>query len=260
MRAMYTAATGMDAQTIRIDTIANNLANANTTGFKKSQVDFADLMYIVLQRPGGVQTEATQMPTGLEVGTGVSPVSTLKIFTGGAISNTEGEFDMAIAGEGFFQVETPSGEVKYTRDGGFRVGADGTVVSSLGYPLYPRLSIPTNALSVSIGSDGTVAVMTPGSDPSPIGAVQLADFTNPAGLTSDGGNLFAETIASGPVTTGTPGLDGLGQIKQGYLEMSNVEVVNELVDMIIAQRTYELNSKVVKAGDRMLQATNSVVS
>ena len=260
MRAMYTAATGMDAQTLRIDPIANNLANADTTGFKKSQVDFADLMYIVMHRPGGVQTEATQMPTGLEVGTGVSPVSTLKIFTGGAISNTDGELDLAISGEGFFQVETPSGEVKYTRDGSFRVGPDGTVVSSLGYPLYPRLSIPTNALSVSVGSDGTVAVTTPDSEPAAIGSIQLADFTNPAGLSSEGGNLFAETIASGPVTAGTAGLNGLGEIKQGYLEMSNVEVVKELVDLIIAQRTYELNSKVVKAGDRMLQATNSVVT
>lgn len=260
MRAMYTAATGMDAQTIRIDTIANNLANANTTGFKKSQVDFADLMYIALQRPGGVQTEVTQMPTGLEIGTGVSPVSTLKIFTEGAIANTAGELDLAIAGQGFFQVDTPSGEVKYTRDGNFRVGADGTVVNSQGYPLYPGLSVPTNATSVSVGSDGTVAVTTPDGEPTSIGTIQLADFTNPAGLSSEGGNLFAETIASGPVTTGTPGLEGLGEVKQGYLEMSNVEVVNELVDLIIAQRTYELNSKVVKAGDRMLQATNYVVS
>ena len=259
MRAMYTAATGMDAQTIRVDTIANNLANANTTGFKKSQVDFADLVYIVMRRPGGVQTEATQTPTGLEVGTGVNPVSTLKVFTEGAIANTAGEFDLAITGTGFFQVETPSGEVEYTRDGNFRVGGDGAVVTSQGYPLYPRLSVPTNTTSVSIGSDGTVTVTTPGSDPSQIGSIQLASFTNPAGLASEGGNLFAETVASGPATTGTPGLDGLGEIKQGYLEMSNVEVVKELVDMIIAQRTYELNSKVVKAGDRMLQATNYLV-
>jgi flagellar basal-body rod protein FlgG len=257
---MYTAATGMDAQTIRIDTIANNLANANTTGFKKSQVDFADLMYVVLRRPGGGQTEATQTPTGLEIGTGVSPVSTLKIFTAGPIANTAGEFDLAITGPGFFQVETPSGEVKYTRDGNFRVGADGTVVTTHGYPLYPGLTLPTDTTSVSIGADGTVAATTPGSDPAQIGTIQLADFTNPAGLSSEGANLYAETIASGPVTTGTPGLNGLGEIKQGYLEMSNVEVVTELVDLIIAQRTYELNSKVVKAGDRILQATNYVVS
>lgn len=260
MRAMYTAATGMDAQTIRVDTIANNLANANTTGFKKSQVDFADLMYVVLRRPGSGQTEATQTPTGLEIGTGVSPVSTLKIFIGGPIANTAGEFDLAIAGSGFFQIETPSGETKYTRDGNFRVGPDGTVVNSQGYPLYPRLSVPTDTTSVSIGTDGTVTVTTPGAEPSTIGTIQLADFTNQGGLSSEGANLYAESVASGPVRTGTPGLDGLGEIRQGYLEMSNVEVVNELVDLIIAQRTYELNSKVVKAADRMLQATNYIVS
>ena len=260
MRAMYTAATGMDAQTIRIDTIANNLANANTTGFKKSQVDFADLMYVVLRRPGGGETGVTQTPTGLELGTGVSPVSTLKIFTAGAIANTAGEFDLAITGQGFFQIETPTGEIKYTRDGNLRVGPDGTVVTSQGYPLYPRLSIPSDAISISIGSDGTVTVATPGGDPSAIGDIQLADFTNPAGLSSHGGNLLGETVASGPSTTGTPGTDGLGEIKQGYLEMSNVEVVTELVELIIAQRTYELNSKVVKAGDRVLQATNYIVS
>ena len=260
MRAMYTAATGMDAQTIRIDTVANNLANANTAGFKKSQVDFADLMYIVMRRPGGSQTEATQTPTGLEVGTGVSPVSTLRIFTEGAIANTEGELDMAIMGDGFFQVETPTGETKYTRDGNFRVGADGTVVNSQGYPLYPALSVPTNATSVSVGSDGTVTVTTPGSDPTQVGTIELAKFTNPAGLSSEGGNLFAETVASGPATTAAPGQQGLGEVKQGYLEMSNVDVVTELVDLIIAQRTYELNSKVVKAGDRILQAINYIVS
>ena len=260
MRAMYTAATGMDAQTLRIDTIANNLANANTTGFKRSQVDFADLMYVVMRRPGGGQTGATQTPTGLEVGTGVSPVSTLKIFSAGPVSKTEGEFDLAITGPGFFQVETPTGDTKYTRDGNFRAGADGTVVTTQGYPLFPRLALPTDATSVSIGSDGTVAVTTPGSEPTQIGQLQLVRFANAAGLSSEGANLFAETMASGPPTAGSPGQQGLGEVKQGYLEMSNVEVVTELVDLIIAQRTYELNSKVVKAGDHVLQATNYIVS
>jgi flagellar basal-body rod protein FlgG len=257
---MYTAATGMDAQTIRIDTVANNLANANTAGFKKSQVDFADLMYVVMRRPGGSQTGTSQTPTGLEVGTGVSPVSTLRIFTEGAIAMTDGELDMAITGPGFFQIETPSGETKYTRDGNFRVAPDGIVVNSHGYPLYPRISVPTDTTSIAIGSDGTVTVTTPGADPSQVGTIQLAKFTNPAGLSGDGANLHSETIASGPATTGTAGLDGFGEIKQGYLEMSNVEVVTELVDLIMAQRTYELNSKVVKAGDRILQATNYIVS
>ena len=260
MKAMYTAATGMDAQTIRIDTIANNLANANTTGFKKSQVDFADLMYRVMRWPGGAQTETTQMATGLEVGSGVFPVSTLKIFTEGGVANTAGELDLAITGPGFFQIETPSGDVEYSRDGNFRVGPDGTVVSSQGYPLYPRLSVPTDAISIGVASDGTVSAATPGAEPSIIGNIELANFVNPAGLSSEGGNLYSETVASGPVTTGTPGLDGLGDIKQGYLEMSNVEVVTELVDLIVAQRTYELNSKVVRAGDRILQATNHLVT
>ncbi len=260
MKAMHTAATGMDAQTLRIDTIANNLANANTTGFKSSQVDFADLMYVVKRWPGGAQTETTSMPTGLEVGSGVFPVSSLKVFTDGVITNTAGELDLAITGQGFFQVETPTGEVKYTRDGSFRVGPDGTIVNSQGYPLYPRLSVPTDATAVGVASDGTVTVQTPGADPGEVGTLQLANFVNPAGLSSEGGNLFGETVASGPVTTGVPGRDGLGEIKQGYLETSNVEVVRELVNLIAAQRTYELNSRVVRAGDRLLQATNGLVT
>jgi flagellar basal-body rod protein FlgG len=260
MKAMHTAATGMDAQTIRIDTIANNLANANTTGFKKSQVDFADLMYVVMRWPGGGQTETTQMPTGLEVGSGVFPVSTLKVFTEGIITNTAGELDLAIAGPAFFQVETPNGEVKYTRDGNFRVGPDGTIVNSQGYPLYPRMTVPTDTTSIGVASDGTIAIQQPGSEPTTIGALQLADFVNPPGLSSEGGNLFAETLASGPATVGTPGTEGFGEIKQGYLETSNVEVVKELVDLIVAQRTYELNSKVVRAGDRILSATNHLVA
>ncbi len=259
MKAMYTAATGMDAQTLRLDTIANNLANANTTGFKKSKVDFADLMYATLRWPGGGATQSTQTPTGLQVGSGVYPVSTLKVFTDGSVANTAGELDMAITGAGFFQVETPTGQTKYTRDGNFRVGADGTVVTSQGYPLYPRLSLPSDTLEISIGSDGTVTVLTAGADqPSQVGQVQLARFRNSAGLSAEGGNLLAETAASGSPVTGTPGYDGFGEIKQGYLEMSNVEVVTELVDLIIAQRTYELNSKVVKAGDRVLQSTNYI--
>ncbi|MFO8008932.1 MAG: flagellar basal-body rod protein FlgG [Candidatus Brocadiia bacterium] len=260
MKAMHTAATGMDAQTLRIDTIANNLANANTTGFKKSQVDFADLMYVAMRWPGGAQTESTSMPTGLEVGSGVFPVSSLKVFTEGVVSNTAGELDLAITGDGFFQVETPSGDIKYTRDGNFRVSSVGTVVNSQGYPMYPRLSVPTDAMTIGVASDGTVTVTQPDSDPTTVGNIQLADFVNPAGLSSDGGNLLSETGASGPVTAGTPGSEGFGELKQGYLEMSNVEVVRELVDLIVAQRTYELNSKVVKAGDRILQSTNRLVA
>ena len=258
MKAMYTAATGMDAQVIRIDTIANNLANANTTGFKKSQVDFADLMYEIMRLPGGARTQATQRPTGLEIGSGVVPVSTLKIFTPGVMTNTNGELDMAITGPGFFQVQMPSGETRYTRDGNFRADPDGRVVSSQGYPLSPGLTIPSDAVSISVGIDGTVSVTDTAGNVSDIGNIQLANFANPGGLSNKGGNLFVETEASGPPSTGTPSLDGLGEIQQGYLEMSNVDVVSELVDLISAQRTYELNSKVVKAGDRVLQATNYI--
>jgi flagellar basal-body rod protein FlgG len=260
MKAMHTAATGMDAQLLRINTISNNLANADTTGFKKSQVDFADLMYVTEKWPGGGQTETTQMPTGLEVGSGVYPVSSLKVFSDGVVTNTAGELDLSIAGDGFFQVETPTGEIKYSRDGSFRMGPDGTVLNSQGYPLYPRLTIPQDATGVSVASDGTVSVSSPGADPTTVGTIQLADFVNPAGLSSEGGNMFAETVASGPANTGSPGRDGLGELNQGYLEMSNVEVVQELVNLIVAQRTYELNSKVVRAGDRIMQAANHVVT
>jgi len=258
MKAMYTAATGMNAQMLRVDTIANNLANANTTGFKKSQVDFADLMYVRMRWPGAGQTSATQMPTGLEIGSGASPVSTLKVFTQGPLANTAGELDLAIAGPGFFQVESPDGETKYTRDGSFRVDANGLVVNSQGYPLLPNISVPTDAVTVSVGVDGTVSAGSADGTLTTIGNIQLVRFPNPAGLASEGGNLFLETAASGSPTTGTPGQSGFGEVRQGYLEMSNVEVVNELVDLITAQRTYELNSKVVKAGDRILQATNYI--
>lgn len=256
---MYTAATGMDAQVLRVDTIANNLANANTTGFKKSQVDFSDLMYVAMLAPGGGQTSSTQMPTGLEVGTGVTPVSTLRIFTEGPVSPTDGKFDVAITGDGFFQVETPNGETRYTRDGNFRMDANGLVVNSQGNPLFPRITVPVDATDISVGSDGSVSVTTPGGTPTVVGNIQLAMFTNPGGLSSEGGNLFAETVASGSPKVGTPGQLGFGQVKQGYLEGSNVDVVRELVDLIMAERTYELNSKVIKTGDRILQVTNSIV-
>jgi len=260
MRAMHTAATGMMAQTVRVDTIANNLANANTTGFKKSQVDFADLMYVVTAWPGGRQTAATEMPTGLEFGSGVTPVSTLKIFTPGAFTKTDGQLDLAIEGDGFFQIQTPDGETRYTRDGSFRIASDGQIVSSEGSPLIPAISVATDVIAVEVGPDGTVSATAPDGTTSVIGNITLVRFVNPAGLRSDGGNLLSETTASGTPTTGTPGENGAGQILSGYLEMSNVDAVKELVDLIVAQRTYELNAKVVKAGDRMLQVTNTIAS
>ncbi len=258
MKAMYTAATGMDAQVLRIDTIANNLANADTTGFKKSQVDFADLMYENIRWPGALRTQSTSAPTGLEVGSGVYPVSTLKLFTPGIIENTGGELDLAIDGKGFFQVQSPDGRIRYTRDGNFRVDADGKVVNSQGLPLYPNITIPAGVMSVAVGSDGTVTVTNTDGTTTQVGSIQLVLFPNPEGLSSLGGNLFAQTDASGAPVTGTPGTEGFGRILQGYLEKSNVRVVEELVNLIVAQRTYELNSKVVKAGDRVLQATNYI--
>ncbi len=260
MKAMQTAATGMEAQTLRIDTIANNLANADTTGFKKSQVDFAELMYITMRWPGGGSTQDTSTPTGLQVGSGVFPVSTLKIFTEGTVNSTAGQCDMAIDGPGFFQVETPSGATQYTRDGNFRVNVDGLMVNSQGFPIYPQLTIPQDSTAISIGSDGTVTAQSSDGTPTTVGQIQLANFRNPAGLSSEGSNMYAETVASGAPQTGSAGSAGYGQIKQGYLETSNVDVVNELVDLITAQRTYELNSKVVKAGDHILQTTNQIAT
>lgn len=260
MKAMYTASTGMDAQVNKIDSVSNNLANANTTGFKQSQVDFADLMYERMREAGGAATQETSMPTGMEVGSGVSPVSTMKIFTEGSMKNTGGDLDMAITGKGFFQVEGPGGDVYYTRDGNFRINSEGQVVNSQGYRLVPDITVPEDATGVEIGSDGTVsAVSSDGETQSEVGTIELADFVNPAGLHSQGGNMYKETEASGAPQIGTPGENGLGQIKQGYLEESNVDVVGELVDLIQAQRTYELNSKVVQAGDQTLQATNQLM-
>jgi flagellar basal-body rod protein FlgG len=254
---MHTAATGMIAQTLRVDTIANNLANANTTGFKKTQMDFADLMYVVTAYPGARVTGGNEMPTGLEMGSGVMPVSTLKIFTSGSFTKTDNALDLAIAGDGFFQIQAVNGETRYTRDGNFRIASDGTVVNSEGFPLSPSITVPTDAEHVAVSADGTV-VATVGETSTESGTVTLARFVNPAGLSSVGGNLFKETDASGTPTTGTPGEAGYGTIQQGYLEMSNVDVVTELVDLIIAQRTYELNAKVIKAGDRILNVTNSI--
>ena len=218
MKAMQTAATGMEAQTLRIDTIANNLANADTAGFKKSQVDFADLMYTTMRPAGGGSTQSTQTPTGLQIGSGVFPVSTLRVFTEGTLTPTSGDLTLAINGEGFFQVTTPSGTVKYTRDGNFRVGADGSVVSSQGYPIYPALSVPSDSVGLSVGTDGTVTSTPSSGTPAVIGQMQLATFRNPAGLSSEGNNLLSETTASGSPLVGTPGTPGYGELEQGYLE------------------------------------------
>ena len=258
IRSLWSAATGMQAQTLNIDVISNNLANVSTSGFKKSRADFQDLLYQTLRSPGVSSSADTQVPTGIQVGHGVRPAATQKMFTQGEFQTTENELDMAIEGDGFFQILQPNGETAYTRAGSFKIDSDGRVVTSDGFPMEPEITIPTDAVSLSIGTDGTVSVLlaneTQGTE---IGEIELADFTNPAGLKSIGRNLYLPTASSGDATAGTPGEDGYGTIAQGYLELSNVSVVDEMVNMIVAQRAYETNSKTIQASDEMLQtATN----
>ena len=259
MRSLWSAATGMQAQTLNIDVISNNLSNVSTSGFKKSRADFQDLLYQTLRSPGVSSSADTQVPTGIQVGHGTRPAATQKMFTQGEFSHTENELDLAIEGGGFFQILQPNGETAYTRAGTFKLDSDGRVVTSDGFPLEPEITIPSDATAVSIGTDGTVSVLLSGeSQPSEIGNIELADFINPAGLNSIGRNLFIPTASSGDATTGTPGEDSFGTIAQGYLELSNVSVVDEMVNMIVAQRAYETNSKTIQASDEMLQTATSL--
>jgi flagellar basal-body rod protein FlgG len=241
----------MSAQQMIVDTISNNLANMNTNGFKRSQVDFQDLMYVRSQEP-----DAT-IPTGFEVGSGVRPASTLKIFTQGEMSNTGRNLDVAITGDGFLQVTAPGGKVYYTRDGSLRQDEKGTLVTSSGYPLQPAITIPPDASSITIGGDGVVSVFS-GSNTTAtnVGTISVVRFANPSGLTSEGRNLLAETTSSGPPLAGTPGQNGFGAVQQGQLEGSNVQMVTELVSLITAQRAYETNSRAIQAGNEMLTAAN----
>jgi flagellar basal-body rod protein FlgG len=259
IRTLWTAATGMQAQNLNIDVISNNLANVNTVGFKRSRADFQDLLYETL-RPAGVASAAgNEVPTGIQVGHGVRPVATRRIFLQGDFQLTRNQLDMAIEGAGFFQVLQPNGETAYTRAGSFKVDGEGRVVTSDGYLMTPEITIPADASAVSIGSDGTVSVIQAGAaDASEIGSVELVNFINPAGLSAIGRNLLLETAASGAPIAGTPGEDGLGTIAQGYVEMSNVNVVDEMVGMITAQRAYELNSKAIQAADDMLQTASTI--
>ena len=253
MRSLRTAATGMSAQQMNIDTIANNLANVNTTGFKRTRIDFQDLMYQQM-RLAGAPTQDNQNPTGLQVGLGVRAASTQKIFSQGVFEQTDNPLDVVIEGDGFFQVKQPDGSTAYTRDGSFKKDAAGGLVTSDGYPLEPAIVIPPDATSIAIAADGTVSVTQPGSDtPNQVGQLTLAKFANPAGLTSLGRNLFAATGASGQAGTGGAGTEGYGTISQGFLEKSNVNVVEEMVNLISAQRAYEVNSKVIQGSDRMLE-------
>jgi len=259
LRALWTAASGMQSQQTNIDVIANNLANVNTTGFKKSRADFQDLMYQNQKTTGSPSTNTTQVPTGIQIGLGTRLAAVTKLFTAGSLTQTGNSLDMAIQGNGFFQVLMPDGTTSYSRAGAFKQDSQGRIVTSDGYPLLPEIVIPTNATTINIGNDGTVSITQPGqSAPSNIGNIQLAQFPNPAGLAALGQNLFQQTESSGNPTTATPGLTGMGTISQGFLEMSNVDVASEMVNMIVGQRAYEINSKAVQAADEMLQTANNM--
>lgn len=252
--SLWVAKTGLDAQQTRMDVISNNLANANTTGYKSARASFQDLVYQNLRQPGGQTTEQTQAPAGLMLGTGVRVVGSEKLFTQGNIEQTGNSLDVAIQGRGFLQVTMPDGSIAYTRDGSLHMDQNGQIVTANGYAVDPAISVPANAQSITIGSDGTISVSVPGQAATQqIGTVQLADFINPAGLQPNGDNLYLETASSGSPQIGQPGLNGLGTLAQGALESSNVNVVEQMVNMIETQRTYEMNSKAVSAADSMLQ-------
>ena len=259
-QALWVAKTGLDAQQTRMTVVSNNLANVNTTGFKRGRASFEDLLYQQLRQPGGATSQQTQLPSGLSTGTGVRVVSTEKFFTQGNLLQTGNALDVAVNGRGFMQVLMPDGSPAYTRDGSFQINAQGEMVTASGYRVQPGLSIPDGAQSVTIGTDGVVSVQLSG-QPTPvqIGTLSLTDFVNPAGLQARGENLYIETAASGPAQTGTPGLNGLGTVVQGSLESSNVNVVEELVTMIETQRAYEMNSKAISTTDQMLSYLNNNV-
>lgn len=259
MRSLYTAATGMEAQRLNIDVVANNLANVNTTGFKRSRADFQDLLYQDEKTAGAAAAEGLQIPSGIQVGLGVRPVAVQKIFAQGDFASTGNPLDLVIEGGGFFQVPKPDGELAYTRAGSFKLNSDGRIVTSDGYPLEPTITIPTNTTSITVGTDGKITVTQPGNNtPTEVGRITLARFSNPAGLKSVGRNLYTPTDSSGEAITGNPGTDGMGTIGQGFLELSNVNVVEEMVNMIASQRAYEINSKAVQASDEMLQVINNL--
>jgi len=259
IKAMRTAASGMVAQQLNVDNISNNLANVNTTGFKRSKVEFQDVLYQNYRRAGTVSAVGALVPTNLAIGYGARAVATVRDYSPGDLNMTGNPLDLAISGAGFFQVLMPDGSIGYTRDGAFKISADGQLVTSDGFFLQPDITIPQDASSIAIGLDGDVSVLIPGNqDPQSLGQLELARFVNPAGLSAAGHNLFNPTVASGTAITGTPTLDGFGRIDQGTLEVSNVEVVDEMVNMIIAQRAYEINSKAIQTSDDMTQIANNL--
>lgn len=257
-KALWIAKTGLDAQQMRMSVVSNNLANVNTTGFKKGRAVFQDLIYQTVRQAGAQSAQDTELPSGLMLGTGVRTVATEKMFTQGNLTQTGNALDVALEGRGFIQIQLPDGNVGYTRDGSFQVNSEGQMVTSGGYTVQPAIAIPEGALSVTIGEDGTVSAQLAGNpNPTEVGALQVADFINPAGLQPIGQNLFTETAASGAPQVGNPGLDGRGTLLQGFLEGSNVNTVEELVNMIETQRAYEMNSKAISTADQMLQYVNN---
>lgn len=260
IRSLWTGTTGMHAQQLNIDVIANNLANVSTTGFKKSKADFQDLLYQTMKVPGSQTSADTESPTGILIGLGVKPAAVTKIFTQGDLILTENELDVAIEGPGFLQIEIPNGNTTYTRAGALKRDSNGRLTSSDGYPLIPEITVPDGARQITISETGIVsAIIGDDTNSTELGTIELAGFTNEAGLRALGKNLFEETSASGTAQTGTPGDDGYGTLLQTYLEGSNVNIVEELAGMITTQRAYEINSKTIQTSDEMMQTTNNLI-
>lgn len=259
MRALKTAALGMTAQQLNVDVIANNLANVNTTGFKKSSIEFQDLLYETMQTGNRDGRDGNENPSGIQIGLGNRPIATYRSFSEGTISETGNSLDLAITGNGFFQVEMPDGSQAYTRDGALKVNAQGNIVTNSGLKIIPDISIPENAKGIQITEDGVVKVTLNGeTEPQELGQIDLASFMNPAGLEAVGSNLFVATESSGEPLFGTPGEDGMGMVYQGYLEKSNVDVAQEMINLIVAQRAYEINSKAIKTADDLMSMANSL--
>ncbi|VEG80974.1 Distal rod protein [Wolinella succinogenes] len=259
MRALYTATTGMMGQQLQIDVTSNNIANVNTIGYKKQRAEFADLFYQVMEYAGSSTSETTLSPTGIEVGLGVRPTAITKIFSQGNFKETGNNLDIAITGNGFFQIQLPDGTTAYTRNGAFKPDDEGNIVNSDGYRLIPEITIPEDATQINIGVDGTVSVLQGNqTEVNTIGQIEIATFINPAGLHSLGDNLYLNTNASGDPIVDTPGLNGFGQLRQGFVELSNVKLVEEMTDLITGQRAYEANSKSIQTADSMLQTVNSL--